>query len=56
MRVIQDAALWQELDRQLTANPCIQVAWCRGHDDIAGNELADMMARNAAMALRLPIG
>lgn len=54
-RVIQDAALWQELDRQLTANPHIQIAWCRGHDDIPGNELADTMARNAATALRLPI-
>ena len=49
-RVIQDVALWQALDRQLTANPRIEIAWCRGHDDIAGNELADALARTAAMA------
>ncbi|NHT76948.1 ribonuclease HI [Rhizobiaceae bacterium CRRU44] len=55
-RVIQDVALWQELDRQLTANPRIRIAWCRGHDDIPGNELADAMARTAAMATNVTIG
>lgn len=55
-RVIQDAALWQELDRQLSARPAIRVEWCRGHDGNSGNELADTMARTAALAPRRPIG
>ena len=52
-RTIPDVALWQELDRQLNANPDLRVEWCRGHDGIEGNELADTMAR-AAANLRTP--
>ncbi|AOF91240.1 RNase H family protein [Sinorhizobium sp. RAC02] len=52
-RTIRDVALWQELDRQLSANPCLRIEWCRGHDGIEGNELADTIAR-AAAKLRTP--
>jgi ribonuclease HI len=47
-RTIPDIALWQELDRQLSRNPHLRVEWCRGHDGIEGNELADLIARAAA--------
>ncbi|MCD7109459.1 ribonuclease HI [Rhizobium sp. DKSPLA3] len=53
-RPIPDAALWQELDHLLLSNPFIRIDWCRGHDGVAGNELADTIARAAAIGAISP--
>lgn len=48
-RTIADPELWQAIDRLLTDNPSITVAWCKGHSGIPGNERADELASRRPM-------
>lgn len=43
-RMIASAELWQAIDLQLSQNPSISVAWCKGHAGIHGNERADELS------------
>lgn len=45
-RPIADRELWIELDAALTANPLLQIVWCKGHSGIRGNERADLLAEH----------
>ncbi|MGG6893762.1 ribonuclease H family protein [Rhizobium sp. BR 315] len=47
-RPIPDREIWQQLDDLLVRHPHVVVAWCQGHSGAEGNELADILARNAA--------
>jgi ribonuclease HI len=43
-RPIANAELWQAIDGALVKNPCVAIAWCKGHAGILGNERADGLA------------
>lgn len=45
-RQIPDADLWQGVDRLLLGNPGVVIEWCKGHSGVAGNDVADCLARN----------
>ncbi|WP_168879208.1 ribonuclease H [Rhizobium sp. P28RR-XV] len=47
-RSIPDAHLWQQLDVLLERHPDVVVAWCKGHSGTAGNDHADVLARDVA--------
>ncbi|MBM7048341.1 MULTISPECIES: ribonuclease H [Rhizobium] len=47
-RPIPDMEIWQQLDALLERHPHLVVEWCKGHSGAGGNELADILARNAA--------
>ena len=49
-RQIPDGALWRNVDRLLLRNPNVDISWCKGHAGIAGNDLADVLARNRTIA------
>ncbi|HCD84234.1 MAG TPA: ribonuclease HI, partial [Agrobacterium sp.] len=49
-RQIPDGALWRNVDRLLLRNPNVDISWCKGHSGIAGNDLADILARNRTIA------
>lgn len=50
-RTIASADLWQALDLELSRNPSITVAWCKGHAGIDGNERADGLADRGRLSL-----
>ncbi|WP_160011437.1 ribonuclease H [Rhizobium sp. 18055] len=43
-RTIANAELWMAIDRALSPNPLVTIAWCKGHVGIRGNERADALA------------
>jgi ribonuclease HI len=47
-RSIPDMEIWRQLDGLLERHPQVVVEWCKGHSGAGGNELADILARNAA--------
>ena len=49
-RQIPDGALWRNVDRLLLRNPNVDISWYKGHAGIAGNDLADVLARNRTIA------
>ena len=53
-RVISDAKIWKALDVQLTQNPMIGIAWCKGHSGTDGNERADALADQGRRSIRSP--
>lgn len=50
-RKIADTELWQNVDRELSRNPFITIAWCKGHSGIDGNERADELADQGRRSL-----
>lgn len=43
-RNIPDRGLWIAIDAVLSSNKSIEVAWCKGHSGIPGNEKSDALA------------
>jgi len=51
-RAIANKDIWQALDRALSRNGALTVAWCKGHAGTGGNECADELAKRGRLALR----
>ena len=51
-RVIAHKDIWQALDHELSRNPALTIAWCKGHVGIGGNERADVLAERGRLSLR----
>jgi ribonuclease HI len=51
-RAISDAKLWKALDIELSGNPLITIAWCKGHSGIEGNERADELSDQGRRSIR----
>lgn len=50
-RIIANQELWKAIDLQLSGNPLISIAWCKGHFGIEGNERADELAEDGRLSL-----
>lgn len=50
IRAIPYSDLWIEIDRVLLGNDRVQVEWCKGHADTAGNLRADALAQEARLS------
>ena len=50
-RTIDNADLWKAVDRQLSQNALVTIAWCKGHLGIAGNERADALADRGRLSI-----
>ena len=51
-RAISDAELWKAVDGELSKNPLISIAWCKGHSGIEGNERADELSDQGRRTIR----
>lgn len=51
-RTIADPDLWKAVDLQLSQNPLVTIAWCKGHVGIDGNERADALANEGRLSIR----
>lgn len=51
-RTIANPELWKIIDLQLSPNPLVTIAWCKGHSGIEGNERADELAENGRLSLQ----
>ncbi|MBB4290106.1 ribonuclease HI [Rhizobium leguminosarum] len=51
-RTIANAELWKSVDRQLSRNALVTVAWCKGHSGVAGNERADTLADKGRLSMQ----
>lgn len=51
-RIIANQELWKAIDLQLSRNPLISIAWCKGHFGIEGNERADELAENGRLSIQ----
>lgn len=51
-RTIANPALWKAIDLQLSPNPLVTIAWCKGHSGIEGNERADELAENGRHSIQ----
>lgn len=45
---VENQDLWKRIDSLKQNKPLVVVRWCRGHNGIFGNELADNLATEAA--------
>jgi ribonuclease HI len=50
-RTIANAELWQAIDLELSRNPFMTVAWCKGHAGIEGNERSDELAERGRVSI-----
>ncbi|WP_237352612.1 ribonuclease H family protein [Rhizobium leguminosarum] len=50
-RTIANPELWKAIDLQLSPNPLVTIAWCKGHSGIEGNERADELAGNGCLSI-----
>ena len=50
-RTIANSDLWKTIDLQLSPNPLVTIAWCKGHSGIEGNERADELAENGRLSI-----
>lgn len=53
-RTIANAELWKAIDAELSHNPLLTIAWCKGHSGIDGNERADQLAEKGRLAADSP--
>ncbi len=51
-RTIANSALWKAIDLQLSPNPLVTIAWCKGHFGIEGNERADELAERGRLSIQ----
>lgn len=51
-RSIADPEIWKAVDLQLSENPLVSVAWCKGHCGVVGNERADDLADHGRLSMR----
>ncbi|KQS91045.1 ribonuclease H [Rhizobium sp. Leaf391] len=51
-RTIANSELWKAIDLQLSPNPLVTIAWCKGHSGIEGNERADELAENGRLSIQ----
>jgi ribonuclease HI len=51
-RTIANPELWKAIDRLLSHNHLVSIAWCKGHSGIAGNERADVLADNGRLSMQ----
>lgn len=51
-RTITNPELWKAIDRQLSPNPLMTIAWCKGHSGVEGNERADELAESGRLSIQ----
>ena len=48
-RAVEYAECWKAIDMELSRNPALTIAWCKGHSGIEGNERADDLAETGRL-------